>query len=167
MKTINKKIRILFFFALALSIGFPAGILGIIFGGIKRMIPLMILGIVLVVAGFYAMPILWVQYANKRQDRTLLNMIEHEHIYTVQGLALQTGNNEKAVREKLKNMLRKRELVGYLLVDDTLELNTNVKQTAKTRRTQKCENCGAMTRFDGVKFVCDYCGSVSGAGKGA
>ncbi len=161
MKRINKNIRTLFWFALGLSVGLPAGILGIVFGAIHKIIPLLVLGILLVVGGFYVMPILWVKYGEKRQDRTLLNMIEHENIYTVSGLAAQTGYAEKTVREKLKKMLLTRELVGYLLVDDVLELNVNAKQTARTRRTQRCEFCGAMADFDGVKFVCEYCGGVS------
>ncbi len=160
MQKINKRIRVLFGFSLGLSIGFPLGILGIVFGAVKGIVALLVVGILLTAAGFYVMPILWVRYGERRQDRTLLRMIEHEHLYTVRDLAVQTGHSEQTVREKLKKMLLARELTGYLLVDDVLELNTNAKQTAKTRRTQKCENCGAMMAFDGVKFVCEYCGAV-------
>ncbi len=161
MKQINKKIRILFAFALSLSVGFPAGILGIVFGATKDIVPLLVTGIIFTVAGFYVMPILWVRYAERRQDRTLLKMVMYENIYTVKGLAAQTGYTEQIVRDKIKRMILARELVGYLLVDDVLELNTNAKQTAKTRLTKKCENCGAMTCFDGVKYICEYCGGVS------
>ncbi len=161
MKRINKKIRLLFGFALGLSVGFPAGVLGIIFGAVNKIIPLMIAGIVFTVAGFYAMPLLWVRYGERRGDRTVLSMILHDNIYTISGLAAQTGYSENTVREKVKRMIHSRELSGYLLVDDVLELNTNVKQTAKTRETKKCESCGAMMNFDGVKFVCEYCGTVT------
>ncbi len=160
MQEINKKIRVLFGFALGLSICFPLGILGIVFGAVKGIIFLLVAGIVFTVAGFYAMPLLWVRYAERRQDRTLLTMILHENIYTISGLAAQTGYAENVVREKVKKMLLSRELSGYLLVDDVLELNTNTKQTARTSQTKKCENCGAMMVFDGVKFVCEYCGTV-------
>ncbi len=160
MKKINKKIRLLFWFSLGLSIGFPLGVLGIVFGATKGIVALLVGGILLTVAGFYVMPILWVRYGERRQDRTVLRMILDDNLYTVADLAKQTGYTEQVVRDKLKRMILKGELVGYLLVEDVLELNTNVKQTAKTRRTQKCENCGALTSFDGVKFVCEYCGSV-------
>ncbi len=161
MEKINKKIRLLFWFALGLSVGFPLGVLGIIFGAIQGLIPLLIAGIVFTVGGFYAMPILWVRYGERRGDRSLLRMVLYENIYTVEGLARQSGYAENTVREKLKRMILNHELTGYLLVDDVLELNTNAKQTAKTRETKKCEACGAMMSFDGVKFVCEYCGSVS------
>ncbi len=160
MRKIDKKIRILFAFALGLSIGFPLGVLGIIFGAINGMIPLLIVGIVLAAAGFYGMPLLWVYYGQGRRDRRMLQMIDNEHIYTVSGLAAQMNMQEKEVREKLKAMIVSGDLNGYLLVDDTLELNTNLKQSARNRETKKCENCGAMMAFDGVKFICEYCGTV-------
>ncbi len=161
MEKINQKIRLLFFFALGLSIGFPAGIVGIVLGAKNDIVAVLVCGIVLTVAGFYVMPILWVRYGEKRRDRTILHMVLDEHIYTVGDLARQTGYTEQVVRDKLKRMLLSRELTGYLLVDDVLELNTNVKQTARTRQTKKCENCGATMGFDGVKFVCEYCGTVT------
>ncbi len=161
MKKINKKIRLLFGFSLGLSVGFPLGVLGIIFGATKGITALLVCGIVLAVAGFYAMPILWVQYGEKRRDRNILNMIEHENIYTVSALAAQTGQPENVVRDKLKKMISSRELVGYLLVDDTLQLNTNAKQYAPNRVAKKCEGCGATMLSDGEKFVCEYCGSIA------
>ncbi len=161
IEKINKKIRSLFWWALGLSIGFPLGIVALVFGAIELNIPLLVGGILLVIAGFYAMPILWVRYGDRRQDRNLLDLVLHEHIYTVGDLARLSGISEKNVREKLKKMLISRELSGYLLVDDVLELNTNTAQTAKTVRTQKCANCGAEMCFDGAKFVCEYCGTAA------
>ncbi len=161
MQKINRRIRILFSFALGLSIGFPVGVLCIIFGAIYGMVALLVVGIALAVAGFYAMPLLWVRYGERRRDRTLLLMIKKERIYTVSGLAAQTGYPENLVREKLKKALLSRELEGYLLVDDALELNVNAEQVAKPRLTRKCDNCGAAAPFDGVKFVCEYCGGVA------
>ncbi len=161
MDLINKKIRLLFWISLAPSVGFPLGILGIVFGANKGLTPLLATGIVATVAGFYVMPLLWVRYAERRQDRTLLRCVLNDNIYTVKDLAVYTGYTEQTVRDKLKRMILKRELTGYFLVDDVLEINTNVKQATRPSRTKKCENCGAMMGFDGVKFVCEYCGGVA------
>ncbi len=158
---INKKIRLLFGFALGLSIGFPAGVLGIVFGAVLGMIPLLVLGILLTVGGFYAMPILWIKYGERRGDRALLFMIEQEHLYTVKALALQTGQKESAIREKIKSLILSHILTGYLFRDDILELNENQKQTEGSRRTKKCDHCGALMAFDGLFFRCEYCKNVS------
>ncbi len=161
MKRINKRVRVLFGFAFGLSVGLPAGVLGVIFGAIQMNIPLLVIGIVLVVAGFYGMPILWVQYGERRRDRNLVRMVKEEGIYTLAGLAAQTGLAENVVLERVKKLLSGGELSGYLLVEDGLALNENRPQ-ARPRGTKKCENCGASMRFDGEKFVCEYCKTVAG-----
>ncbi len=152
MTELNKKIRLLFFFALGISIAFPLGLLGIIFGAVFGMIPLMVIGIVITVSGFYAMPILWVRYGERRGDRTLLFIIENERIYTVSELALQTGYKEDDVRNRIRRMIHGRSLVGYLFINDTLELNIPAPPP-----TKKCTGCGAVMKHDGVKYRCEYC----------
>ncbi len=161
MEKINRKIRTLFWVSLGLSVGFPLGVLGIVFGAVKQIVALLVIGIVLAVAGFYVMPIMWIQYGEKRRDRAMLSMILNDHLYTVSAIAEQIGVADNIVREKLKKMILSRELTGFLLINDVLELNTNLKQTARTRKTRKCPGCGANMDFDGVKFVCSYCGTVA------
>lgn len=160
MKKIDKSINTTFAFALALSIGFPVGILCIIFGAVKGIIALLVIGIVLVVFGFYAMPLLWVRFADKRKDKAFMLMIERDYIYTVQGLSVQTGESEQNVRARIKRLINTHYLVGYLFQDDILQLNTNKKQDERSRRTSKCNQCGAMMYFDGLMFRCDYCGNT-------
>ncbi len=159
MKKINKSISTLFWFALGLSVGFPLGILGIVFGAIKGLWVLLIAGILLTVGGFYVMPLLWVRYGERRQDRNILEMILKDHVYTIDGLAKQTGYQVEMVRERVKKMILSRELVGFLLVDDKLELNVNEKQTAEPKKN-KCECCGAMMTIAEGQFTCEYCGAV-------
>ncbi len=160
MDKINKKIRALFFVSLGLSIGFPVGILCIVFGATKGWWALLVLGIVLTVAGFYVMPITWIKFGERRRDRAMLYMILNEHIYTVSVLATQTGLSEGSVRTKIKGMIMENVLVGFIFKDDVLELNTFKAQTEKDRRSKKCQTCGAMMYFDGLKFKCDYCGAI-------
>ncbi len=157
MNVLNKKLRLLFSFSLALSIGFPLGVLGIIFGAVKGIVALLVVGIVFTVAGFYAMPLLWVRYGERRGDRTLLFMIEKEFIYTVEGLSVQTGYKADDIRTRINRMIHDHILVGYLFVDDTLVLNTNEQQREAAAPTRKCPNCGAEMVYDGEKYNCDYC----------
>ncbi len=158
MEKINKSIKLYFGFALGLSIAFPFGVLGIIFGAIYSLWALLALGITLAVAGFYAMPLLWVKFGEKRQDRSLLYMIEHEYLYTVPAIATQMGMDEKLVREKLRTFINKNIITGYLFVDDALIPNNNEKQEKKKLEVRKkCDNCGAEMIFDGEKYLCEYC----------
>ncbi len=165
MEKIDQQLRTLFAFALALSICFPLGVLGIIFGAVNWIVPLLVAGIILTVAGFYVMPILWVKYGEKRGDRTLLCAIQYDHIYTVRDLSIQTGYPEENVRMRIQRMILARQLTGYLFRNDVLELNINRRQTKESaqssRRQRTCPGCGAQMFFDGLHFRCDYCGRVA------
>ncbi len=157
MKRLNKRIRTLFFFALGLSVGLPAGIVGIVFGAVFKIIPLLVCGIILTVIGFYVMPILWVRYGERRGDRSLLYMIENDHLYTVKELSRQTNYPENEVRARIKRLILSRCLVGYLFQDDTLVLNTNEKQAAAPKPSRTCRRCGAEMIHDGTQYFCEYC----------
>ncbi len=163
MEQINHSIRLYFWFALGLSVGLPAGVIGIVFGAVFWILPLLIIGILLAVAGFYVMPLLWIKYGERRGDRTLLRMIEQDYLYTVPELAAQTGYSEADVRARIKRPILSHALVGYLFRDDVLELNTNQKKTRGIGCTRKCESCGAVMHFDGTQFRCDYCQQTADA----
>ncbi len=160
MEALNRQISRLFWICLLLSVGFPVGILGIVFGAVQGIIPLLVGGIVLTVLGFYLMPILWVRYADRRKDRTLLFMIEREYLYTVEAIARQTGYPPEEVRQRIQRLILSHVLVGYLFCDDRLEKNTNEKQTEATVRTCTCPHCGGSMRYNGRYFRCEYCNSV-------
>ncbi len=160
MQQLKKNIRLLFAFALALSIGFPTGVLCIIFGAANGITPLLVTGIILTVLGFYLMPILWLKYAERRQDRALFFMIEHDGIRTVDALAQQSGYSANDVRNKIKRMILSRALVGYVLENDALENLQERKQAEKTARSKKCNCCGAPMTYVNSAFKCEYCGHV-------
>ncbi len=160
MAKVNKRIKLLFWISLALSLGFPCGVLGIVFGAVKKIVFLLVIGIILTVGGFYVMPIMWVKYGEARQDRTMLFMIMNEHIYTVAGITAQTNFSEQTVRARINKMILNHELVGYLFIDDTLVVNTNRDAKEIPYKTKKCENCGAEMLWNGEVFVCEYCKSV-------
>ncbi len=157
MELLNKQIKTLFLVSLALSVGFPAGVLCIVFGAAGGMVPLLVAGIVLCVAGFYVMPVLWLKYAERRRERTLLLMIEQDHLRSVSELALQSGYAVADVRTKLKRMISARILVGYLFQDDVLEDNNNQLKQEFAHQSRKCDCCGAPMVFAENHFLCEYC----------
>ncbi len=162
MTSLNKTIRFMFFLSLGLSIGFPLGVLGIIFGAINKIIPLLVIGIIFAVLGFYVMPIMWVKYADFRHDRTLFSIIETERIYTVSALAQQTGYTEKDVRFRILRLIHARVLVGYIFENDTLIPNDREEAVPEKeiKSTKICERCGAPMPYDGEKYKCEYCGYI-------
>ncbi len=155
MNKLNKKLRTLFFFALALSIGFPLGVLGIIFGASQELTPLLVCGIVLTVAGFYGMPLLWVRYGERRGDRFLLCMIEEDGITSLDTLCVQSGYPIENVRARIKRMIANRELVGFLLSDGGLQDPSKKDEERPTFR--KCPNCGATMVAEDAGWHCEYC----------
>ncbi len=155
MQRLNKKLRTLFAFALALSIGFPLGILGIVFGASRDLVPLLVCGILLTVVGFYGMPFLWIRYADRRGDRSLLLMIEEDGIASLDALCLQSGYPRDNVELRLKRMIANRELVGYLLHEHGL---TDPSRPPEARpSSRKCPNCGAPMLLEQTTWHCEYC----------
>lgn len=157
MKKLDCVIKKLFWFSLGLSVGFPAGVVAIIYGASNHQYAIMVLGILFAVAGFYVMPILWLQYGEKKTYKSLLLMIEEEHIYSTNDLASQTGKNQEKIREMVKYLINKHYLTGYIFKDDVLQINNNRKQT-KEEGFKRCPNCGAKMHYENDHYVCDYCG---------
>ncbi len=161
MKKITKICKIIFALALALSIGFPCGILGIIFGASKHITVLLVLGIIFTVLGFYVMPILWVMYGTLRGDMGLLLMIEADGLHTVFDIANQTGYAIKDVRDRINKLIRKRWLTGYTFTDDELvPIGGRPTREKKSYPAKACPRCGAQLPHDGEKYKCEYCGFV-------
>lgn len=159
MERINKSIGKFLAVALSLSFGFPLGIVGIVFGATRGWTALLVVGIVLVVAGFYVMPLMWIKVGEKKQLRALLMLIENDYIYTVQELATQSNRKEDNVRTMIRKLIESSCLTGFLFKDDALILNDNVKQQ-KVREKKVCECCGAAMEDDGTRYVCAYCGNI-------
>lgn len=121
----------------------------------------LVLGILLVVFGFYGSPISWSNYSKKKSLRVVLRLILNENLYSVEELSEQTNKRKREIVSMINTLILKEYLTGYKFKGEILELNTNKKQSAKVTRKQKCDVCGGMMKFDGVHFVCEYCGNVT------
>lgn len=160
MKAFKRDSSIKLMVAILLTIFLPAGILGIIFGASKGITMLLVAGIIATVLGFYGAPIAWVNFGSFKSNGVILNLIENENIYTVEDLASQTMRKSDEVRNSINQLILKNYLKGYLFKNDILEINTNQKQTGDVREKAKCPNCGGPMEFDGINYVCSYCGNV-------
>lgn len=160
MDKIKKKIRTFFGVGLALLIGLPAGIVMTVFGATKSITALLVIGIVLIVAGFYAGPVLLVQVGEKKKLGRVIAAVENQNLYTAEEIAAGTGIREKAVLGYVNEALQKGYLTGYKWENGRLELIRSRKQTWE-KSTVKCPFCGAPVAVDPQQggAVCPYCGA--------
>ncbi len=154
MDGLRKHIRLLFFTALSMSVGLPLGILAIVFGAIKWIVPLFACGIAFVAVGLIVTPFAWIRYVERRHDRKILRLIEREGVDTIADLSRRTGWSEWHVRGRVRRMMFLHLLEGYLLPNDRIAIDPRRSAVARTRR---CDRCGANMRHNSIKFICDYC----------
>ena len=160
MDKVKKKIRTYLGVGIALLIGLPAGIVMTVFGATKGITALLVIGIVLIVAGFYVGPVLLVQVTEKKKLGRVISAIDNQNLYTAQEIAAGTGIREKVVLGYINEALQKGYIIGYKLENDRLELIKSRKQTWD-KSTQKCPFCGAPVVVDpkAESTVCPYCGA--------
>lgn len=147
---------ILFFIALFATIGFVAGIPLIIVSASNSNTFGLIMGIILVVFGFYGAPMLWISYAGFKQQCRVVDAVTKENIYTVSGIATQLQLSPEQVKAHLSKAVNKNYLKGYLFDGNELKINNNKKQEKQTYQ-KKCENCGGNLEKDENGYYCPYC----------
>lgn len=156
MKKLNFKRGLALFFGIFMSIGFVLGIPGIVLFAGKSGI-LLALSIILVVAGFYGMPMVWIHFGNLGSLKRLVVAVENEYIYDVKNLSLYLNISEKETINRIQTCIKKQYITGYLFDGNTLTINENIKATKKIRST-KCPNCGASVTISATSNKCEYCG---------
>lgn len=162
---LKRKISLTFVFALLLSVGFPCGIVLIVM--FARQPLLLTLGIVLAVLGFYGMPILWLHYAKLKSDKKLCEKIQLDNLQEINYLAQLNNVDEDAMINRLYELINKRYLLGYEIVDNKFIVKQSEKTISKTEALRQardtetivCKGCGAPVEIvDGEKIFCPYCG---------
>lgn len=150
------------FFAILLSVGFPCGVAMIILGAISGDTVTLVSGIVLTVAGFYVMPMLWISYANSAKYAKIAKVVERDNIYGVADISEQIGLAPDKGIEAVREAIAKGYLTGYRIKNNTeLELIDNAKQIRTDYKTVKCSACGATYSYKRTdkNAVCPYCGT--------
>lgn len=153
---LKKFIVVLFFIALFATIGFVAGIPLIVISATKSNTFGLIVGIILVVFGFYGAPMLWISYASFKQQGRVVDAVTKENIYTVNGIATQLQLSPEQVKTHLSKAVSKNYLKGYLFDGNELKINNNKKQEKQTYQ-KKCENCGGNLEKNENGYYCPYC----------
>lgn len=162
---LKRKIITTFVFALLLTFGFPGGIVLIVMFARQPM--LLTLGIVLTVLGFYGMPVLWLHYANLKSMQKVCDQIKLDNLQEISYLAKINNLNEEQMINKICELINKRYLLGYEIVDNKYVVKQTEKKLTKTDALRQaretativCAGCGAPVEVvAGEKVFCPYCG---------
>ena len=153
MEKINKKIKNFFINIIISSISFFIGIPIIIVGALK-LLPLIAIGILFTVYGFYGTPIWFAYYVELKRTRRVVEAVEKENLYSVKEISLQLQMKEAEVREQITKIINKNYISGYLFNGENLVVND--KKKAKAKKI-KCLNCGGGIVEEGGVVYCPYC----------
>ena len=160
MSNLNKSAFIWFIIAFVGAVLFVGGIPMIIFGAIKHITPIMILGIICTGLNFYFMPIAWIIYGGRKKYLRITQAVKEENIVTVQQLSQTLSTPENQMILDVKAMFEKGYMKGYLFDGQKITLNQNRKLEGN-KVTIKCPNCGAnVVVNENQQSVCSYCGTV-------
>jgi len=152
----DKYFRIAFTWTILFVVGIPM----IVFGAINLTkgwywIVLMSLGILFCLSGFYGIPIMWIQYAEKKKLSRIAVVVSGTESITIDILSDTLGKSQEETRKDVRTLLQNGWLPGYAYVD----------QEDRVRRTSTldihhavCEYCGASFEFRGTDARCPYCG---------
>jgi len=158
MKSYKKVVTLYLLFALIASVMLPAGILCIILANSNTWI--LIGGIVMTAFGFYGTPVLWIKYGESKRTALVQRLVYSENIYTVEDIASHASLTKEDVTASINKLIAGWYLTGFIFRDGKLILNTNKKQTEETSEMRKCPACGGTMRYNGLNYVCEYCGHV-------
>ena len=85
----------------------------------------MVLGILMVIFGFYGSPILFIAYGSDRQLMRIYNAITIEKLTTNKEISTQLAMTEEQVKSCIQTLVTKQYLKGYLY--DGVSLKNNEK----------------------------------------
>lgn len=159
-KNIKKRVTINLIIAILLAIGFVGGIPLLILSAINGFTFGLVMGIILVVAGFYGTPIQFIHFANLKATARVVDCVLVENIYAVSEIAEHLQNNEKSIAEKITYAVNHEYLLGYKFDGITLSANNNKKVKRLPRQTNKCPNCGGALECGEYGSYCPYCNAT-------
>lgn len=160
MKELKHSVTGRLLLALLLTLFLPLGVFGIIYGASAGIKPVLIVGIIAAVVGFYGCPMSWIAYAGRKRLVVILNLIVNENVYSIEEMAAHLSVKPEQITTDVNTLIINGYLKGYLFKDGFLVLNTNRKQQKSDGIKKECPNCGGRMEYNGVNYVCEYCGYV-------
>lgn len=166
MEKVNRSVRSTFLAALLSTLLFVIGIPMLIIGATHTEAwgaggtALMIAGIVFSAADFYAAPILWVTYGNRRTLSRVVFGVEKQGLTTVERLASHLRVKEDDARSQLDVCFAKGYLDDYVRDGDTIKKIVPAQDPDEVEHDVECPSCAAKFTYRGAAGKCPYCGTV-------
>lgn len=159
---IEKRRATLFAVSFLMTIGFPIGVLCVVFGATQNIIALLVIGIVLAAVGFYVMPVMWIQFGETKVYVSLYYAITRDHLRTVSDIAAQLAVTPEKALELIKKSISCRYIEGFKFTEDGTAIEEIiVKKRAESEFVPiKCSACGAVSLVSREDPRCPYCGSA-------
>ena len=152
----KKYFRIALIWSILLVVGIPMIVIGAI--NLKHgalWIIMFVAGIVFTASGIVGVPIMWVEYAEKKRLARMAVIISGTESMTIDALGDTMGRSQEATRKDLRKLLSCGWIQGYAYVDQ----EDRVKRTGLLDRHQAvCDFCGATFEYQGSDAKCPYCG---------
>ena len=156
-KDLKKNINIKLILAIFALVCFVGGVpMIVIFAKLQPL--LMVLGILMVIFGFYGSPILFIAYGSERQLMRIYNAITIEKLTTNKEISTQLAMTEEQVKSCIQTLVTKQYLKGYLY--DGVSLKNNEKIIMGNTKVSKCPNCGGKMTKTKDGYICEYCGNI-------
>ena len=156
MKKLQKQLTALLIVATIMSVLYAAAVVGLILTWINNIVWLKIICIVYLGAGFYALPIIWINYGDKITLSKVVRAVYSDKLYDVKSIAMQLSDTEENIVNNIRKCIDKRYITGLLFDGETLTVNERREQVAQ----RKCPNCGAPLEKKNGVLTCEYCGFV-------
>lgn len=166
MKKINGSIRRLLLAAFVSTVLFVVGIPALIIGATHTDAwgaggtALMVAGIAAVAVDFYAAPLLWIAYGNRRTLARVVLGVEKQGLNTVARLASHLRIKEDDARGYLDACFEKGYLDDYVRDGDTIRKFVPEQDPDEVEHDVECPSCAAKFTYRGASGKCPYCGTV-------
>lgn len=166
MEKVNRSVRRLLLAALLSTALFAVGIPALIIGATHTDswgaggTALMVAGIVATAVDFYAAPILWVTYGNRRTLARVVLGVEKQGLTTVSRLASHLRIKEGDARGYLDACFEKGYLDDYVRDGDTVKKFVPERDPDEVEHDVECPSCAAKFTYRGASGKCPYCGTV-------
>lgn len=167
---IKKRTTLIFLLSLISTIFLPVGITLTVLNskmhGAMRVV-FLVVGIVMIVIGFYGSPLFWTSYGNLRYYKSLVDQIKIDNVQGINQLAQNNAKKPEVMMKDIQTLLSKRYLTGYEIMENkyiipktnvTLSKDDVLEQTGDVY-VGYCKSCGARVEMIGnKKSFCPYCG---------
>lgn len=157
---IRKKRIVAIVLSIALVVGIPLIVVGAI--NLKSFgLPMMIIGIIFCVCGFYGTPIAWTSYGNKILYKRTIDAVTVENLRSVKEISSHINRPQKFVLQDLQTAIQNFELVGFTIDGDTIR-RFEKKAEESVQVSVVCPNCGGINYCSELEnsVKCAYCGRI-------